>query len=901
MKPQYYIYTIILLNLLVCFHTSSAQVTASFTKASFQKDSVVLKDINQIHKNIFCLRSNQSEKVRIVFTTTDTDRIQFSVLTTIDTFIQVDQPLYFPIIYKLINTSNKNACSIKAYIYDSQNRLLDQRLFAIHILTKSSWIAASSKKSYFILPKATEQSFTISLYNDGNMSEKLIATINTPLYNKKSWSDSIVLPSKKKLEWILKIPTSYFIKKKARSATFFILVSATSGKALKFPIEVTTPSNTYVQPSTKIDENIYIQADINQLWRNGQTQTNVNVDGKIYLDSFTHVGFQRRQFSLLQNRFLPTSITSFYLQSKNTFFRVGNIIELNDFFIDGWGASFRNTFISSEINFTLVKDRLKDAYYTNWQWKRNLDNNISITPQISTYTNIDTKTQSIIPKLQLAWKDSGSIFTEAKVLTGISRERIYYTKLDTTLTSSMYGYSFIQKRKNITIQSSVLHYGKNYAGANRDLSQQRHSITFYQKPLTVQAFYTSNEKDFLYANDSALYLLQGVHSSETGLSVNWSQKQVFWQLRPSVFTQYKDNTLRSTIYKINYSNRWQWGKNMIAIWCDIGFNEITDQYTQYAYVHSIRAMASSKDIQLTFQWNKNPFYYYDIKNNIDNLNKFSRFDIMVQKYWRFTNTNFFMQSYATFQSNKPIGGNNVMLSHYIEYPFPNCKASIGLLAQWNSGSTFNNLIQCTFRRRFGNDIKSLFLRKKRITLYQDMDGNNQMDKNEIVLANKPVWINNQLLVTNTRGEIVVKKSDFSYYDINLNDVEVSSNWIPTNGYQQRIALDKNTNIRFQKSVVLKGSITITKSKYTNNSVDTKGIQVIIKNEHQSFMVVTDEQGYFELTLPVGNYTIAVDKNNLNTELLYPENEQKIVVTANDNAVVKIILQQKQRAIKINQQ
>ena len=67
------------------------------------------------------------------------------------------------------------------------------------------------------------------------------------------------------------------------------------------------------------------------------------------------------------------------------------------------------------------------------------------------------------------------------------------------------------------------------------------------------------------------------------------------------------------------------------------------------------------------------------------------------------------------------------------------------------------------------------------------------------------------------------------------------------------------------------------------------------------MVVTDEQGYFELTLPVGNYTIAVDKNNLNTELLYPENEQKIVVTANDNAVVKIILQQKQRAIKINQQ
>ncbi len=151
MKPQYYIYTIIILSLLVCFNTSSAQLTSSFIKASFQKDSVVLRDINQIHKNIFCLRSDQSEKIKIVFTTTDTDRIQFSVLTTIDTFVQVGQPLYFPIVYKIIKTSNKNVCSIKAYIYDSNNKLLDQRLFAIQIFTKSSWIAASSKKSYFIL------------------------------------------------------------------------------------------------------------------------------------------------------------------------------------------------------------------------------------------------------------------------------------------------------------------------------------------------------------------------------------------------------------------------------------------------------------------------------------------------------------------------------------------------------------------------------------------------------------------------------------------------------------------------------------------------------------------------------------------------------------------------------
>jgi len=883
--------------------TTIAQQT--FAKLSFQKDTMVVEDIKRIQKNIFTINSIIPQHLKIIFSTSDTDKINIAFTKIIDTTIQPNNPLYLSVYYKLLEKSNKEWSSIQANVYSSEGKLLQQSSFTIHLFKISRWIASSITAKYFISSTVDTKEITVRLYNQGNVNETIKAAILPSAYSKKimeGWSDSVTLSPNKNIDWVLNVPVKYLIQKGERKATPVIVISAVGGKTVKLPVNILIPSNIYTKTFRANSEDLYIQTETNRAWRNNNTQTRLGIIGKIRLDSTSHIDLQYRDFSFMQYAALPTSFASIAYQSKEASLYVGNLIETNDFFIDGFGLRFKRNFSSSDFGFTLAKARIKDAYYTNWQWRHQvLYKNLFAAAQVSTYANVEDGTQSTIPQLQLQWNDSNK--TSIKFFIGGSREHFQKTKLDTTLFSNMQGYCFSTKWKQITIQSSLLHYGKNYAGGNKGLDQHNHSILFQQKPFSVRVFYTSNDRSFLYANDSAMYLLQGVASNEAGVSVAWAHRQFFWQFQPSVFTQYVNDVfgVRSNIYKITYSGRWYHGRNSISLSGNIGVNAITKQYTTHTYVHSIKADMINNDIHLAFEWNKGPYFYYDAKKYIDNTINTSNIYVTLQKAWNFPTTNFSMSSIISFQSSQSMGSNNFVLSHQMQYTSTRWNADISLLAQCNTVFTSGNSVEITIRKRWTNDIKSLFRSKKRITLYQDKNGNGRFDDNETLLANKPVWINEQLLMTNAKGQVTIKRSDIPSYNINLNDIESSAEWTPKDGYEQQIVADKNIDIAFQANGTIKGHLEVIKPKFTIGSIQLDGIKIYIQNEFNHFIAVTDGDGNFEIPIPKGAYTITVDASTLGENLATTIIPQPFTINPQQTTNVSIILQQKERAIKIKQQ
>lgn len=883
--------------------TTIAQQT--FAKLSFQKDTMVVEDIKRIQKNIFTITSIIPQHLKIIFSTSDTDKINIAFTKIIDTTIQPNNPLYLSVYYKLLERSNKEWSSIQANVYSSEGKLLQQSSFTIHLFKISRWIASSITAKYFISSTVDTKEITVRLYNQGNVNETIKATILPSAYSKKiiaEWSDSVTLSPNKNIDWLLNVPVKYLIQKGERKATPVIVISAVDGRTVKLPVNILIPSNIYTKTFRANSEDLYIQTETNRTWRNNNTQTRLGIIGKIRLDSTSHIDLQYRNFSFMQYAALPTSFASIAYQSKEASLYVGNLIETNDFFIDGFGLRFKRNFSSSDFGFTLAKSRIKDAYYTNWQWRHQvLYKNLFAAAQISTYADVENGTQSTIPQLQLQWNDSNK--TSIKFFIGGSREHFQKTKLDTTLFSNMQGYCFSTRWKQVTIQSSLLHYSKNYAGGNKGLDQHNHSILFQQKPFSVRVFYTSNDRSFLYANDSAMYLLQGVASNEAGVSVAWAHRQFFWQFQPSVFTQYANDALdiRSNIYKITYSGRWYHGRNSIALSGNIGVNAITKQYTTHTYVHSIKADMINNDIHLAFEWNKGPYFYYDAKKYIDNPINTSNVYVTLQKAWNFHTTNFSMSSIISFQSSKSTGNNNFVLSHQMQYTSTRWNADISLLAQCNTVFTSGNSVEITIRKRWTNDIKSLFRNKKRITLYQDKNGNGRFDDNETLLANKPVWINEQLLMTNAKGQVTIKHSDIPSYSINLNDIESSAEWTPKDGYEQQIVADKNIDIAFQANGTIKGHLEVIKPKFTIGSIQLDGIKIYIQNEFNHFIAVTDGDGDFEMPIPKGAYTITVDASTLGENLATTIIPQPFTINPQQTTNVSITLQQKERAIKIKQQ
>ena len=905
MKKQYPI-SICLLSMCIFSFTKNTAAQESFIQASFQKDTMVIENIKHIQKNIFSITSAKKQHLKIVFATVDGDKINIAFTKVIDTTIQANITSYFSVHYTLLDRSDKEWSSIQAYVYSSDDLLLQQHNFVVHLSKISKWSAYQNSTPYFLMHSIDTQKVLIHLYNEGNVNERIKATVIPATHLKKEvsgWADSIILAPKKNMQWALSIPIKYLIKKKEKKAVPIILISSSSGKVIKLPITILIPGSTYSKALNTNSEDVYIQTETGQVWRNNTTQTRLGINGKIRIDSSAFIDFRYRDFSFMQYAKLPTSFASITYHSKTAFLYVGNLIETNDFFVDGLGLRFKRNLSSSDFGFTLAKDRVRDAYFTNWQWKHQLlYKNLFATAQITTYANIGSGTQSAIPQIQVQWRDSNK--TSIKFFIGTSRERLQKIKFDTILLSNMQGYAFHTKWKLLNIQSSLLHYGKNYAGGNRGLDQHNHSILFQQRPFSVKVFYTSNDKSFLYANDSAMYLLQGVASREVGLSVSWAQRQIFHQIQPSVFTQYVDDVagIRSNIYKLMYNGRWNWGKNSFTLLGNIGVNKITQNYTHYAYVHNIRAEIINADVRLALEWNKGPYFYYDVKRYIeDNSHTNNNLYLTLQKTWNFASINLSMQSYATFQSINPSVGNNLGLSHYIQYSPMNWNADIGLLMQWNTTAAASNFIELTFRKRWTKDIQSLFRSKKRITLYQDKNGNGHLDNNENLLANKPIWVNEQLLMTNAKGQIAIKHSDVPTYNISLNDIETSTEWAPTNGYEQQVVVDKNVDIAFQANGIIRGRLEVLKAKFTVGSIQLDGIKIYIRNEFNRFTTVTDVNGNFEMPFPKGAYTISVDENTLSDNLVTTIIPQPVNVASQASAYVSITLQQKERAIKIKQQ
>ena len=176
-----------------------------------------------------------------------------------------------------------------------------------------------------------------------------------------------------------------------------------------------------------------------------------------------------------------------------------------------------------------------------------------------------------------------------------------------------------------------------------------------------------------------------------------------------------------------------------------------------------------------------------------------------------------------------------------------------------------------------------------------------MDNNENLLANKPIWVNEQLLMTNAKGQIAIKHSDVPTYNISLNDIETSTEWAPTNGYEQQVVVDKNVDIAFQANGIIRGRLEVLKAKFTVGSIQLDGIKIYIRNEFNRFTTVTDVNGNFEMPFPKGAYTISVDENTLSDNLVTTIIPQPVNVASQASAYVSITLQQKERAIKIKQQ
>ncbi|MCX7861702.1 MAG: hypothetical protein N2449_01755 [Bacteroidales bacterium] len=217
--------------------------------------------------------------------------------------------------------------------------------------------------------------------------------------------------------------------------------------------------------------------------------------------------------------------------------------------------------------------------------------------------------------------------------------------------------------------------------------------------------------------------------------------------------------------------------------------------------------------------------------------------------------------------------------------------------------THNIYIGLGVRKEFGIPVPFVKPTHGTITFkaYYDINGNAKRDANETVLENVVIRVNGWEVMTNERGECVLKNIPLGVYSITAFSIVDLKGWFPN--ISDTLVVNKNTvvDIPFIRGVKITGKVFIQRdpnSPTADFKLDVSRIKIVASN-HKVYTALTDKNGYYELYLPAGKYTLSMDESILGNRLQLLQNHFEINIDDKfDNLFMPFYIIEKSRKIKV---
>lgn len=273
--------------------------------------------------------------------------------------------------------------------------------------------------------------------------------------------------------------------------------------------------------------------------------------------------------------------------------------------------------------------------------------------------------------------------------------------------------------------------------------------------------------------------------------------------------------------------------------------------------------------------------------------------------------------------------NDFVFSFYMEY----------ILTRSKTSSTNNSTGDITEKSNVLNDInigagikKSFGIplsRKKfhdiEIIIYKDMNGNNVMDNSEKPVENMLVNVRtaaapdadtaagvqiqhdklvNYELLTDKKGTVKFDNVPTGFYSILVRPLAESSDWFDTKSVPELIDGKEKIFIPLNKAARLNGSVVLQRDKYSKfeGTIDLSRIRVTSTGASgNTASTLTGKNGEFSLFLPVGEYTVEINKAALGESFEFVNNQIKIQLDdPNNNYSVTFYVREKKRQMNVKE-
>lgn len=636
--------------------------------------------------------------------------------------------------------------------------------------------------------------------------------------------------------------------------------------------------------------------------------------GRIDIRDRERVAFDVRSKTYTQGQFQNNDIYRIEYESPTWAASAGNIMQLTDFVMDGYGASVSRKW-KNDINrvnlYSLLKSRVGNSQLVGADAALLVKDKITLYEAVTANFDHSKGLYSYLVKQQASTKLTDKISVRVLMGAGLEQTTNNIPGAPKQQIGTSLGYHFDWNSKYFNITSNLTQNSNSYPGVFKGQRSQSHDVRAVYNKVFVGGFYDYNlRKQNIYTDTQLISDVFNLKTNSYGAKTGMGFKNSNITLSVGNQKQQQSDTGVAPIYNYRFVNLAAAVMFGEKAYVNINSYYGTGSLEGREATTSVNVMSNQGSLQVYFaglsaRYDIGPYFYHEYLKYLENPAEYRRLVLSPYAELNLFKRALVIRTQMNYNKSQPSGDetSNVLanlLYHNYKHGFDFNITSIVPLHQ----VTIEPYITASLRIRL--NVPFLPVRKYyqlKLVLFKDENVNGKLDEGEGPISGQMVALNDNLFVSDERGIIIFKNVEKKSYKADFGYTSKIKGWIPQGGTIQAYAVTGNRTIYvpYKKSKVLSGKLNVILDKNSNIDFKAGNIKVTVTSNDSvraSYSTLTDENGEFYFNLPAGVYTVALSELAFDDNFKPTEYAQQADLLNNDEKTVYFEIKQKRRAINI---
>lgn len=901
--------------LLLLTTVANAQLSKTVYKTALLNDTLVAAGNRDFLYNTINITNLTNNKISVIVNVTAPEGWEMVTQSLVTVSLDENGNTSIPI--RLVPTKSRTAVwqtvRIEYRLNDGLEKLVDT--FRVRVKEFTKFKATLPNGNYVMAGYEKNIRFPVVLRNMGNTPNNYTVKFQNT-FLQLDYQQSLLLPPGKDSTFYIPLHITERQWSMLKKEEIKVQVSVENGETMNLAQVVSKIGSVLKEHSSAyLDMPLQLEAGATY-----QGEDNVQyygaLHGSVDLTPQDKIAIDLRSKTLSKGQAIDNSIVRAEYNGHKWYGTAGNINELTDFYMDGYGAKIGHKWKQRDRleAYGLLKSRTGDSKLggVNYEYG-GLRENIRIAGGATANFDNERQLNSYLVKQNGEWRfaEQGKLILSGGVgmeqtfqkLAGNAKDKLWGTSA---------GYNLQWASKWSAVSSSVLYNSNSYPGIFKGQRMQNHDARLIYKKVFTGGFYEYNLRRQNFYQDTTLFsdvfnLETENYGVRTGVGMNGASivlsagKQLQVQSDTGNFAKYRFSYLNLNASVLFFK------RLSVTLNSYYGEGVIPGQETTTAVtINSNQGNIQYRWIGASFRYDNGPYYYHEYISYIKAPQAYERIVISpfaeISLFKRTLN----IRSQLNYNKTKPgdIETSNILAN--VIYANPKLGFDFNMIGiipvkQLEMTPYISASLRVRLHAPFVVARKYYALR---VVLFKDANNDGTKNNDEEPVAGQMLSLGNNLFITDKDGSILFKNIDKGEYKADFGYSSKIRGWVPSLGPTQFVTVKGNQTlyVPYKISKILQGKLNLTIDSNSNLSFKLNNIKVTAETVENAdtikYATLTDENGEFYFNLPSGNYIITLSPLAFDDNFKPTQFSQPADLVNNNTKTIYFDIKQRKRQINI---